>query len=80
MNGFRFASSTGLTYISLIPALRFDSFSDFRNHLSPKIGSVVNVGREWQTSVKVNAGLNYRAPNFNELYWPEDPWAKEIHL
>ncbi len=73
---FSFASSTGLTYISLVPALRFDSSSDFGNHLSPKIGGVVNVGREWQTSVKINAGLNYRAPNFNELYWPEDPWAK----
>jgi len=73
---FSFASSSSLKSASLIPALRFDSFSDFENNLAPKIGGVINIGREWQTSLKLNAGLNFRAPNFNELYWPEDPWTQ----
>jgi iron complex outermembrane receptor protein len=73
---FSFASTSMLRSASLLPALRFDSFSDFGNNLAPKIGGVINTGTEWQTSIKVNAGLNFRAPNFNELYWPEDPWTQ----
>jgi outer membrane cobalamin receptor len=65
-----------LKSISLIAALRFDNFSDFKNHLSPKFGGVFNFGQDWKTSLKWNVGLSYRAPNFNELYWPPDAWTQ----
>ncbi len=71
-----FQSSRLLRSISFISAVRFDSFSDFRKHISPKFGGVFNFGQDWRTSVKWNVGLNYRAPNFNELYWPPDAWTR----
>ena len=73
---FELDSSRMMKSVSLIAALRFDNFSDFKNHLSPKFGGVFNFGQEWQTSLKWNIGLSYRAPNFNELYWPPDAWTQ----
>ncbi len=64
-----------LRSISIIPALRFDSYSDFGHHWSPKLGMVFNLGSTWRTSVKTNLGYNYKAPSFNDLYWPEDAFA-----
>lgn len=61
--------------ISLVPALRFDGYSDFGNHWSPKLGMVFNFGTQWRTSVKANLGYNYKAPSFNDLYWPEDAFT-----
>jgi len=62
--------------IYFVPSLRFDGNNDFGSRLSPKIGAVVNFGEFWQTSLKFNIGLSYRAPSFNDLYWPEDAWTK----
>ncbi len=65
-----------LQKISVVPSVRYDWNSDYPNRLSPKIGCVLNWGERWQTSLKMNAGLSYRAPTFNDLYWPEDAWTK----
>jgi outer membrane cobalamin receptor len=62
--------------LSLVPSLRYDWNSDYPNRFSPKIGLVFNWGERWLTSLKMNAGLSYRAPTFNDLYWPEDAWTK----
>lgn len=67
--------SLGLRSIAFLPALRFDSYSDFGNHFSPKLGLVFNFGDSWRTSLKSNLGYNYKAPSFNDLYWPEDAFA-----
>jgi len=56
----------------ITPSLRYDAHSDFSNVLSPKIGAVLNIGDEWKTGIKANFGMSYRAPTFNDLYWPED--------
>jgi outer membrane cobalamin receptor len=61
--------------IEIIPAIRYDSYSDFGSRWSPKIGGSMSVGSEWQTTLKSNAGLNFRAPTFNELYWPKSDWS-----
>lgn len=58
-----------------IPALRWDQFSDFGGRLSPKIGIVGTTGDGWQGSLKANYGRSFRAPSFNDLYWPKDPWT-----
>ncbi len=64
-----------LRSLILTPSLRFDSHSDFNDVLSPKIGLVLNFGETWKTGIKSNFGLSYRAPTFNDLYWPEDAYT-----
>lgn len=61
---------------SLIPSLRADRYSDFGYRLSPKIGAIMNFGERWQSSIKFNIGTSYRAPTFNDLYWPADAWTQ----
>jgi len=65
----------GLHRIAIVPALRWDRFSDFGAQLSPKIGLVVNAGEAWLLSVKANYGRSFRAPTFNDLYWPRDSYT-----
>lgn len=65
-----------LQKISLVPSIRYDWNSDYTNRFSPKMGVVFNWGETWLTSLKMNVGLSYRAPTFNDLYWPEDAWTK----
>jgi outer membrane cobalamin receptor len=62
--------------VILIPAARWDSFSDFGGRVSPKVGLVLSTGDEWQASLKGNYGWSFRAPSFNDLYWPQDPWTR----
>lgn len=61
--------------IALIPALRWDRFSDFGAQVSPKLGLVVNAGEQWLLSLKANFGRSFRAPTFNDLYWPRDAYT-----
>ena len=61
--------------ISLLPALRLDNYSDFGSHISTKLGTVLNLGTGWRTSIKANLSYNYKAPSFNDLYWPEDAFT-----
>ncbi len=61
--------------ILLVPAIRWDSFSDFGGQFSPKIGLLLVAGEEWQASLKANVGASFRAPSFNDLYWPNDGYS-----
>ncbi|MFO7841874.1 MAG: TonB-dependent receptor plug domain-containing protein, partial [Fidelibacterota bacterium] len=72
---FEFRHNPYLNSFTVSPSLRFDSHSDFSDVLSPKIGFVLNMGEEWKTGIKSNFGLSYRAPTFNDLYWPEDDYT-----
>jgi len=58
-----------------IPAVRWDTFSDFGGEVSPKVGVVISTGEEWQASIKANYGSSFRAPAFNDLYWPKDAYS-----
>lgn len=62
--------------IEIIPAIRYDNYSDFGSRWSPKLGASFSYGNNFQTILKSNAGLNFRAPTFNELYWPSDAWSR----
>jgi outer membrane cobalamin receptor len=73
---YSFDQQSAIKSVLIIPALRFDTFSDFGSNFSPKIGSVINFRTTWDIALKGNAGFIYRAPIFNELYWPEDDWSK----
>jgi outer membrane cobalamin receptor len=68
-------SSNFFRRIVAIPALRWDSFSDFGREVSPKLGVVLTTGTEWQVSLKTNYGSSFRAPSFNDLYWPRDAFS-----
>lgn len=61
---------------ALMPSIRLDSYSDFGYRFSPKVGTIVNFGERWQSALKFNVGSSYRAPTFNDLYWPADAWTQ----
>ena len=71
--------------LSTTPSVRYDRNSGFGDFLSPSIGiSYMPTQMLW---LKLSAGKTYRAPTFNDLYWPrsgnpelkpEHGWAYEI--
>jgi len=75
-SNLEFKDGSFLKSIYIVPSLRYDGTSDFGDRLSPKTGAVLNFGELWQTTLKFNVGTNYRAPTFNDLYWPEDARTK----
>jgi outer membrane cobalamin receptor len=58
----------------IMPALRFDDYSDAGRRLTPKLG----LAWRWLGAVgftaRVNAGQSFRVPNMNELFWPSSPY------
>ncbi len=72
---FSSSPDDGSLTVSALPALRYDSFSDFGGSLSPKLGALLSVGADPQIALKANVGGSYRAPTFNDLYWPRDNFS-----
>ncbi len=60
----------------LFPAFRWDSYSDVKSQICPKLGFIMSSGKDRTIAVRGNAGRSFRAPSFNDLYWPEDVYAK----
>ena len=58
--------------LSIYPAVRWDHSSDFGGSVSPKLGITASMGSPVRFTVKANAGRSFRAPTFNDLYWPFD--------
>jgi outer membrane cobalamin receptor len=70
----------------IVPMARFDWLNDSRQRpdsttarsntrvVSPKL-TLAYAGPTW-LNLYASAGRSFRAPTFNELYWPEDPWTK----
>lgn len=54
--------------LRIYPALRFDSYSDFGEALSPSLGMNWNVWTE-RLLLRGMAGYNFNPPTFNDLYW-----------
>ncbi len=61
--------------LCLVPAVRWDQSNDFGSAVSPKIGFTASTGSEFRLTLKGNAGLSFRAPTFNDLYWPFDGYT-----
>ncbi|KPK69923.1 hypothetical protein AMJ87_09780 [candidate division WOR_3 bacterium SM23_60] len=71
--------------VMVIPRVRFDRNSDYGNFVSPGFGMVSSVAPDiW---VKISLERAFRAPTFNDLYWPlsgnpdlvpEQGWAYEV--
>lgn len=73
--------------IILVPSIRFDKNSEFGNFFSPQFGIVASFIPNFL--IKFSVGKAFRAPTFNDLYWPiygnldlkpEHGWAYELRL
>lgn len=64
--------------ISLVPAVRLDNYPEpgTESQFSPKLGFSLSHDKKWRGSVRGNIGRVFRAPTYNDLYWPEDTWTK----
>ncbi len=60
--------------IRLVPALRYDDTEGFGDQLVPRIGVVVEPW-EW-LRLKANLERAYRAPSFDELYFPDEGFLR----
>lgn len=72
---YSFSFSDLETQWTLIPALRWDNYSDVTYHTSPKLGVLISTGNETNLSLRANWGKSYRVPTFNDLYWPEESYG-----
>jgi outer membrane receptor protein involved in Fe transport len=48
--------------------LRYDYHSDYNNQLDPRLGVLLRLPEE--VRLRASAGRSFRAPTFNDLYWP----------
>ncbi len=53
---------------SVLPGIRFDNHSEYGSEWSPSVGSVFQPLKN--TTLRASAGRAYRAPSFNDLYYP----------
>lgn len=58
----------------IMPALRFDDYSDAGQRLTPKLGLAWRRLGAVGFTARVNAGQSFRVPNLNELFWPSSPY------
>ncbi|MGD9899345.1 MAG: TonB-dependent receptor plug domain-containing protein [Calditrichaceae bacterium] len=57
-------------------ALRYDAPSDFDPEFSPRLSIGVSSNNDLvNTSLQTHITRSYRAPTFNDLYWPRDAFA-----
>ena len=56
-------------------AVRYDSPSDFDSEFSPRLSVTFTREGAVTTSLKSHLTRSYRAPSFNDLYWPRDAFA-----
>ncbi len=82
---FEFKKRIGI--VTAIPRIRFDRNSAYGNFVSPGFGMVSAVTQNFW--VKISLGKAFRAPTFNDLYWPdggnpdlrpEHGWEYELRL
>ena len=57
-------------------AARFDAPSDFANAFSPRFSiSMSHNSGDFNANLKTHITRSYKAPSFNDLYWPQDAFA-----
>ncbi len=63
--------------LTVVPAVRLDNYPEagIGSQFSPKVGITFSNNDEWRGSVRGNIGRVFRAPTYNDLYWPEDTWT-----
>jgi outer membrane cobalamin receptor len=59
---------------TLQPAVRYDYYTDFGGSLNYKLGFVCRLSD--RDAFKTSVSKSFRAPTFNDLYWPADEFAE----
>jgi len=59
--------------LKIIPAVRFDSHQMFGDYFSPRLTATLTATKNFKFSSCI--GKAFRAPNFDELYWPSTSMA-----
>jgi len=55
--------------LNVIGGVRIDDYTTFGSELSPNINGVLTIGKH---KIRALYAESYRAPTFNDLYWPDD--------
>jgi vitamin B12 transporter len=71
-----FTSSAGFFRFECTPAIRCDNASTFGTTLNGKMGAMVTAKIPLTPSFFVNTGSSYKAPTFDDLFWPQDAFAQ----
>ncbi len=67
--------------LNMLPALRVDHYDGFGTVSSPKMGLILTHLHHGHLALRANVGSSFRAPTFNDLYWPEDAFTVgNLHL
>jgi iron complex outermembrane receptor protein len=62
------------TYFKALAGIRQEDHSEFGTVDLPRFGAILN---PWEnTAIKFTQGKHFLAPTPNDLFWPEDPFAK----
>ncbi len=61
---------------AITPAVRYDYPSDFDAEWSPKVSFSLQKNGSLRLSLSSHVAQSYRAPTFNDLYWPRDSYAE----
>ncbi len=65
-----------LMSLALLPALRYDDYSDAGARTTPKLSAVLKWERDLSLSVHGSAGKSFRVPAMNDLFWPSGPFVE----
>lgn len=65
---------TPIQMMKLVGGFRYEDHSRFGDESIPRIGLVLNPLEN--TTLKVNYGKHFKAPTMNDLFWPDDGYAK----
>lgn len=68
LNGF-------VTSLESSVALRYDATSDFDNAFSPRLSVSISHNDNISIALISHIAKSYKAPSFNDLYWPRDAFA-----
>jgi outer membrane cobalamin receptor len=60
---------------NLLPTARIDHYEGVGFVTSPKVGIILSRVRHSHVAIRGNVGGSFRAPTFNDLYWPEDAFT-----
>lgn len=59
--------------LTLTVGLRFDAHSIYEDQFNPRLGMLVKLPEEIR--LRASVGRSFRAPTFDDLYWPEDAFV-----
>lgn len=60
--------------VKLVAGFRYEDHSRFGDETIPRLGLVINPLEN--TTLKLNHGKHFKAPTMNDLFWPDDGFAK----